>query len=77
MTPDFLFAAIVDSIFVSGQVVAAAEDCVAWFASRRVCLLALVGTRGVVAGYVVLSGLWVVAGGGGGGNDIKAYLPLL
>lgn len=71
MTSDFLFAVVVDGVFVSGQVVAAAEDCIAWFASRRVRLLAFVGTRGVVAGYVVLGSLRVVAGGGGGGGIIR------
>ena len=67
MASDFLFAVVVDGVLVSGQVVAAAEDCIAWFASRRVHFFALVRTRGVVAGYIVLGGLWIVAGGGGRG----------
>lgn len=65
MASDLLFAVVVDGVLMPGQVIAAAEDCITWFASRRIHLLALVGTRGVIAGHVVLSRLRVVAGGGG------------
>jgi hypothetical protein len=67
MASDFLFAVAVDGVIMSGQVIAAAEDCITWFVGRRIILRALVGTRGVVAGHVVLSRLRVVAGGGGRG----------
>lgn len=49
MASHFLLAVVVDGVLMSGQVGAAAEDCIARFASIRIHLLALVGTRGVVA----------------------------
>lgn len=70
MTSDLLFAVVVDGVFMSSEVVAAAEDCVAGFASGGVCLFAFMGTGGVVAGDVVLGGLGVVAGGRGGGGVV-------
>ena len=65
MASDFHFRAVMDGLLGSGQILAAAEDCVPGFADRRIHLLAHVGTRGVVAGYIVLGGLRVVTGGGG------------
>ena len=66
MTPDLLLAIIVDRVFMPGEVVAAAEDCVARLACRRIDLLAFVGTRLIVARHVIGSCLRVVLGGGRG-----------
>lgn len=67
MTSDFLFAVVVNGVFMSSEVVAAAEDCIAGFAGRGVGFLAFMRAGGIIAGDVVLGSLGVVAGGGGGG----------
>lgn len=68
VTPDLLLAIIVDRIFVSRKVVAAAEDRVARLAGARVDLLTLVWTRLVVARDIVGSCLLIVGCVGGGGS---------
>ena len=72
MASEFQVTAVVNGFLVAGQIVAAAEDGVPEdgypeFADRRIHLLALPRTRGVVAGYFVLGGLRVVTGGDGRG----------
>ena len=67
MASDFQSTVVVDGFFVAGQIVAAAKDCVPEFAERRIHLLALPRSKGVIAGYFVLGGLRIVTGGGGRG----------
>ena len=68
MTSDFLFAVVVDGVFMSSEVVTAAEDCVAGFASGGVCFLALLRTGGFVGGDFFVGGGGVGGGAGGGGG---------
>ena len=67
MASSFQSTAVVDGFLVAGQTVAAAENCVPEFADRRIHLLALPRTKGVIAGSFMLGGLRVVTGGGGRG----------
>lgn len=64
MAAYLLFAVIVDRVFVSRKVVAAAEVGIARLAGLGIDLLALVWPRCVVPGNIVGRGLGIVRGGG-------------
>lgn len=65
MAPNLLLAIVVDRVFVSREIVATAELCVARLAGLGIDLLALVWPRCVVAGGIVGRSLSIVRGRGG------------
>lgn len=67
VTPDLLLATTVNRVFVSREVVTAAEDRAARLAGRRIYSLAFVWTGLIVAGDIVCSCLLIVESGGRGG----------